>query len=341
MSPGRPSVDVADLTKTYPGAPAPSVDRVSFPVAAGRVFALLGANGAGKTTIIKMICGLVIPTGGAVYVEGEDVQRHRRRAMARMGVVLEGTRNLYWRLTAWENLLYFGRLRGWWGRRLKMRAELLLRELGLWDRRHQTVQKFSRGMQQQVAIAAAVIADPSIVILDEPTLGLDAEATRRVKRWIATMTRDRGKTVILTTHQLDMAQDLSDDVAIMSRGKLVACRPMSELLEMARVGAYRIRVKGTIAAAAAVARRLGSCQATATRCWSARHRRHRGYAASSSSWLQRAPLVEVTPVRPISRSTCASSAGSRRRQLRTPCICSCSPTGSTRVCCTCGATGST
>jgi ABC-2 type transport system ATP-binding protein len=300
VSPGRPSVDVADLTKTYPGAPAPSVDRVSFPVTAGRVFALLGANGAGKTTIIKMICGLVIPTGGAVYVEGEDVQRHRRRAMARMGVVLEGTRNLYWRLTAWENLLYFGRLRGWWGRRLKTRAEFLLRELGLWDRRHQTVQKFSRGMQQQVAIAAAVIADPSIVILDEPTLGLDAEATRRVKRWIATMTRDRGKTVILTTHQLDMAQDLSDDVAIMSRGKLVACRPMSELLDMARVGAYRIRVKGTIATAGRewldgwdLAEDNGDTVLVGHVTGDTEL-----YGVLEQLRLQRAPLVEVTPVEP-------------------------------------------
>jgi ABC-2 type transport system ATP-binding protein len=245
----RPSVVVADLTKRYPrpgGTPVASVDHVSLSVAAGRVFALLGANGAGKTTTIKMTCGLVIPSSGAVFVEGDDVQRHRRRVMARLGVVLEGTRNLYWRLTPWENLLYFGRLRGWWGRRLKERAEFLLRDLALWDRRNQTVQLLSRGMQQQVAIAAAVIADPPIVILDEPTLGLDAEAARHVRRWIATLTHEHGKTVILTTHQLDMAQELSDDVAIMSRGRLVTCRPMAELLEMSRGGAYRIRVRGTL-----------------------------------------------------------------------------------------------
>jgi len=258
----RPSVEIADLTKTYPGARVPSVDRVSLSMAAGRVFALLGANGAGKTTIIKMICGLVIPTAGTIRIAGEDLQRNRRHAIARMGVVLEGTRNLYWRLTAWENLLYFGRLRGWWGRRLHARAEMLLRDLALWDRRHQTVRQFSRGMQQQVAIAAAVIADPSIVILDEPTLGLDAEATRRVRRWVTAMTHDQGKTVILTTHQLDMAQELSDDVAIMSRGRLVACRPMHELLEMSRVGAYRIRVKGTLPIAGSDADVLNGWQVT-------------------------------------------------------------------------------
>jgi ABC-2 type transport system ATP-binding protein len=249
---GRPSVDIADLTKVYPrrgGVPVTSVDHLSLSVSAGRVFALLGANGAGKTTTIKMICGLVIPSSGTVRVEGDDVRRFRRRVMARMGVVLEGTRNLYWRLTPWENLLYFGRLRGWWGRRLRARAEGLLRDLGLWDRRHQTVQLLSRGMQQQVAIAAAVIADPSVVILDEPTLGLDAEAARRVRGWILALSHDHGKTVILTTHQLDMAQAVSDDVAIMSHGRLVASRPMADLLEMSRVGAYRIRVKGTISGA--------------------------------------------------------------------------------------------
>src|SRR4029079_17260265 len=100
------------------------------------VFALLGANGAGKTTIIKMTCGLVIPTAGTIRIDGEELHRHRRRAIARMGVVLEGTRNLYWRLTAWENLLYFGRLRGWGGRRLEARGATLLRGVALQEQTH-------------------------------------------------------------------------------------------------------------------------------------------------------------------------------------------------------------
>jgi len=254
VTPAHHAVDIAGLTKLYPragGAPVTSVDHVSLSIPAGRVFALLGANGAGKTTTIKMICGLVVPTAGTVLVEGLDVRRFRRRVMARIGVVLEGTRNLYWRLTAWENLLYFGRLRGCRGGTLKARAELLLRDFDLWDRRHELVQLLSRGMQQQVAIACAVVADPAVVILDEPTLGLDAEAARRVRAWISALTRGNGKTVILTTHQLDMAQELSDHVAIMSRGRIVASRPMAELLEMSRVGAYRIRVKGTLASVCA------------------------------------------------------------------------------------------
>ena len=300
MQAHRTSIALVDLTKTYPGAAVPSVDRVSVSVTAGRVFALLGANGAGKTTIIKMICGLVIPSSGTIRIDGQDLQRDRRRAIARMGVVLEGTRNLYWRLTAWENLRYFGRLRGWWGRRLDARAEMLLRDLALWDRRHQTVRQFSRGMQQQVAIAAAVIADPSIVILDEPTLGLDADATRRVRRWIAAMTRDHGKTVILTTHQLDMAQALSDDVAILSRGRLVACRPMHELLEMSRIGAYRIRVKGALPAGAGDA--LDGWQAADADGDTVLtgHVRADGalYGVLDELRRRRAPLIEVAPAEP-------------------------------------------
>ena len=296
----KPSVAIADLTKTYPGAISPSVDRVTFSVTAGRVFALLGANGAGKTTIIKMTCGLVIPTAGTIRIDGEDLHRHRRRAIARMGVVLEGTRNLYWRLTAWENLLYFGRLRGWWGRRLRARAERLLRDLALWDRRHQPVREFSRGMQQQVAIAAAVIADPSLVILDEPTLGLDAEATRRVLRWIAGMTQDEGKTVILTTHQLDMAQTLSDDVAIVSRGRLVACRPMRDLLEMSRVGAYRIRVKGALPLAGC--RALDGWDATEGNGETVLMGHVMGdaalYAVLDELRRRQSPLIEVAPAEP-------------------------------------------
>jgi ABC-2 type transport system ATP-binding protein len=245
------AVEVAQLTKIYPragGPPVKSVDAVSLTVPTGRVFGLLGANGAGKTTTIKMICGLVVPTSGSILVEGDDVLRFRRRAVRRIGVVLEGTRNLYWRLTAWENLLYFGRLRGCWGRGLKDRAESLLRDLGLWARRNDTVQFLSRGMQQQVAIACALVADPSVILLDEPTLGLDVEAARKVRAWITTLTREHGKTVVLTTHQLEMAQELCDHVAIMSKGRVIASRPMAELLELSRIGSYRIRVRGQLPA---------------------------------------------------------------------------------------------
>jgi ABC-2 type transport system ATP-binding protein len=241
------AIEVNGLCKTYPKRHAPpvkAVDHVSLTVEPGQVFAFLGPNGAGKTTTIKMMCGLITPDSGDVHLNGIAVERDKYQAMQQIGVVLEGTRNVYWRLTAWENLMYFGRLKGCTGKWLAQRAEQFLRDLELWDRRNDLVNEFSRGMQQKVSIACALIHDPPIVLLDEPTLGLDVAASRTVKGWVARLAREQGKTVVLTTHQLDMAQELCDRVAIMNKGRLVANQPVSELLSIFRQEYYQIRVKG-------------------------------------------------------------------------------------------------
>jgi ABC-2 type transport system ATP-binding protein len=221
------------LTKRFgKGAHAlTAVDHISLAVPYGQVFGLLGPNGAGKTTTIKMMTGLVIPTKGTALVGGYDIGRQRGDAVWQIGAVLEGSRNVYWSLSAWQNLHYFGRLKGLHGAQIRPRAEQLLRELGLWERRHQAVGGFSRGMQQKVAIAAALISDPPIVLLDEPTIGLDVEAARTVRQWIVRLAREEGKTVVLTTHQLAMAEELCDRVAVMRADRIVADLPARELLD--------------------------------------------------------------------------------------------------------------
>jgi ABC-2 type transport system ATP-binding protein len=241
------AIEIESLSKTYYKRNKPTtkaVDNLSLSVPAGQVFGFLGANGAGKTSTIKMICGLVIPTKGRICVNGFDVAREHSMAMRQIGAVLEGTRNVYWRLTAWQNLMYFGRLKGCKGKELKNRAEQLLHELDLWERRNESIRTFSRGMQQKVAIACALISDPSIILLDEPTLGLDIQASRTVKEWIAKLSREQGKTVVLTTHQLDMAQALCDRVAIIRKGQLLTDQPLTELLHLFRQEYYQIKVKG-------------------------------------------------------------------------------------------------
>jgi ABC-2 type transport system ATP-binding protein len=241
----RGAIELRALSKRYGRgrAAVTAVDEVTLTVVPGQVFGFLGPNGAGKTTVIKMICGLVTPTAGAVRVGGYDVGRQRSRAVRQIGAVLEGSRNVYWSLSAWHNLLYFGRLKGLRGREIRPRAEELLRELGLWERRGQLVGGFSRGMQQKVAIAAALIADPPVVLLDEPTIGLDVEAARTVKEWIVKLARD-GKTVVLTTHQLEMAQELCDRVAVIRQGRIVADLPTRELLSRYAEDRYEIRLAG-------------------------------------------------------------------------------------------------
>jgi ABC-2 type transport system ATP-binding protein len=244
---GTPAIAIEGLTKVY-GQPKKggitAVDGVSLSVPPGQVFGLLGPNGAGKTTTIKMLCGLVTPTSGTARLNGFDIGRQRSRAVLQLGAVLEGGRNVYWSLSAWQNLFYFGRLKGLSGTEIRPRAERLLRELGLWKVRDGQVGGFSRGMQQKVAVASALVTDPPILLLDEPTIGLDVEAARTVKDWIVGLAQEQGKTVVLTTHQLDMAQELCDRVAIMRTGRVVADLPVLELLKRFRQDRYQI-VLGT------------------------------------------------------------------------------------------------
>ncbi|GAA2769793.1 ABC transporter ATP-binding protein [Nonomuraea dietziae] len=238
-------IEIEALTKMYGSAQVRAVDEVSLHIPAGSVFGFLGPNGAGKTTTIKMLAGLLTPTSGQVRLGGFDVVRQRSAAMAQFGAVLEGSRNVYWSLSAWQNLMYFGRLKGLRKAQVSERAEDLLSGLGLWERRDDKVGGFSRGMQQKVAIATALIADPPIVLLDEPTLGLDVEATRVVKDWIAELARELGTTILLTSHQLDVVQELCDRVAVIRRGRLVADLPTRELLAGFRErDKYEIRIEG-------------------------------------------------------------------------------------------------
>ena len=221
-----------------------AVKDINLSLPAGIIFGFLGPNGAGKTTTIKMICSLVRPTSGSISVNGYDVGRQRSSAMRQIGAVLEGTRNIHWALSAWDNLIYYGHLKGLWGKKLADRAEKLLREMELWDRRGDLVRVFSRGMQQKIAVACALIADPPIILLDEPTLGLDVQAARTVKSLVGRLSQEYGKTVVLTTHQLDMAQALCDRIAIIRKGQVITDQPTEKLLGQFRDEYYQIKVEG-------------------------------------------------------------------------------------------------
>jgi ABC-2 type transport system ATP-binding protein len=239
------AVETQGLCKVYKkskGQIIKSVDNVNLSVPQGQVFGLLGPNGAGKTTTIKMICGLIIPSAGQILLHGKPVVQRHSEAMREIGAVLEGTRNIYWRLTAWQNLIYFGRLKACSDKEIRMQAEPLLRELDLWRWKDEPVGQFSRGMQQKVAIASVLIADPSVVLLDEPTLGLDVQAARTVKEWVTRLAHEQGKTVIITSHELDMVQEVCDRAAILCQGQLVTDKPMNELLALFRQEHYEIKL---------------------------------------------------------------------------------------------------
>ena len=235
-----PAIEVGGLSKSYRRRGKGAIQAVrplDLSVPRGQIFGFLGPNGAGKTTTIKMLCGLIAPDAGSVRLNGFDVRRQRGRAMRQIGAVLEGTRNVYWRISARQNLAYFAGIKGCNPADGRARGDALLRDLGLWERRDDVLMTFSRGMQQKVAIACALVADPPIVLLDEPTLGLDVHSARMVREWVVKLAREQGRTVVLTTHQLDMAQAVCDRIAIMRDGALIANEATGDLLTRFRAGA--------------------------------------------------------------------------------------------------------
>jgi ABC-2 type transport system ATP-binding protein len=209
-----------------------AVNEVSFGIASGEIFGLLGRNGAGKTTTVRMVSGLVRPTSGNVYVDGLHVESKRLKVLRKIGVVLEGTRTCIWPLTPLENLSYFGNLRDVKGKVLKRRSHELLEFIGLTDKMNVEVRRLSRGQKQRLAICIALITDPPVLLLDEPTTGLDVQSSRAIKDKIVEMTRERGKCVLVTTHDMGVAQELCDRIGIIDDGKLAACHPTHELLSI-------------------------------------------------------------------------------------------------------------
>ncbi|MBE3589821.1 MAG: ABC transporter ATP-binding protein [Firmicutes bacterium] len=198
-----------------------AVEDVSFEVRAGEVFGLLGPNGAGKTTTIRMIATLLEPSAGRALVAGFDTVRQPAEVRRRLGAVLAGERSLYWKLTGRENLQYFAVLYDVPASRVRARVEELLQRFDLAARADELVERYSTGMKQRLSIARALLADPPVLLLDEPTLGLDPQSARNLREIIREIAAE-GRTVLLTTHYMEEADQLSDRIAIMDKGRIVA-----------------------------------------------------------------------------------------------------------------------
>jgi ABC-2 type transport system ATP-binding protein len=207
-----------------------AVDGISFQVAEGEVFGFLGPNGAGKTTTVRLLNGVLAPTGGTVRVLGLDPAVQGNDLRRRTGVLTE-TPSLYERLTAWDNLLTLGALYDVPAAQLPDKVEQLLGQFGLLARANDRVGTFSRGMKQRLALARALLHDPPLLFLDEPTAGLDPEAAHQVSLLIENLSHQGGRTVFLCTHNLDEAQRLCDRVAVLNQGRLLAVGTMAELAQ--------------------------------------------------------------------------------------------------------------
>jgi len=204
-----------------------AVDDVSFTCEPGKIYGLLGANGAGKTTTLRMLATLLAPTDGVALVAGFNVATQPAEVRARVGFLAASTA-LYGRLTARETIAYFGRLNGLDDARIATRTEQLSAELGMDDFLDRRVDTFSTGMKQKTSIARTLVHDPAILILDEPTLGLDVMAARGIVRFVREC-RARGKTVIYSTHIMSEVEKLCDRVGIIHGGRLLAEGTLDEL----------------------------------------------------------------------------------------------------------------
>ncbi len=209
-----------------------AVEDINFSVYAGEIFGFLGPNGAGKTTTIKMIVGLLQPTSGQVIVNGFDVQKQPLNAKASSGYVPD-TPNLYPKLTGRELLRFVGDLYGLEKSNTERRMEELLRLFDLTQAADDTIDSYSHGMQQKTALAAALVHDPKVLVLDEPTVGLDPKSARLIKD-ILRQLADRGAAIFLSTHILEIAERMCDRIGIINQGRLIAVGTMQELRNLGK-----------------------------------------------------------------------------------------------------------
>jgi len=203
---------------------------VNLSIPKNTLFGLLGPNGAGKTTTIKLLSTLLLPDEGTAYVNGFDVAKQANEVRSSIGVVTGGERGLYWRLTGRENLLFFARLYGVREDKAKPRIDELLKLVELEDRANDNVEKYSRGMKQRLHLIRGLIHDPPTLLLDEPTLGLDPNSAVVVREFIKEkLQKEQGKTILLTTHYMEEADQLCDQIAVIDHGKIISKGTPAEL----------------------------------------------------------------------------------------------------------------
>jgi ABC-2 type transport system ATP-binding protein len=219
-------IEVQHLTRRFGDIVA--VNDFSFEVRHGEVLALLGPNGAGKTTTVRLVNGLFEPTQGQIRVMGLDPVRQGQAVRQQTGVLTE-TPALYERLTAWQNLEFFGTMEGMSRQEWHQRGEELLAFFELQERADERVGTYSKGMKQRLALVRALLHKPSLLFLDEPTAGLDPEAALQVHELIDSIRKTSGQTVVLCTHNLVEAQRLCDRMAILNKGKMLALGSLEEL----------------------------------------------------------------------------------------------------------------
>lgn len=243
-------IEAKDLSKQYKrqdDEPFFAVQDVDLQIRKGEIFSLLGPNGAGKTTTISMMCGLVKPTSGDVMIDGYSITKEPLKAKALFGVVPQKVA-LYEALSARRNLEYFGRLQGKAGSELERLVDEVIEFVDLRERQNDKIETFSGGMQRRINLAVGLLHHPPLLFLDEPTVGIDPQNRRRILDMVLRLRDEMGVTILYTSHLMEEVQEISNRVAIMDRGKVIALGSVDELIQsvgeedhlILNVGAQRI-----------------------------------------------------------------------------------------------------
>jgi ABC-2 type transport system ATP-binding protein len=218
-----PVIDIQGVTKTYKGGHQ-ALKTVDLQIGKGEIFALLGPNGAGKTTLISIICGIVTPTTGTIVADGHDIQKDYRQARMKIGLVPQELTT-----DAFETVMAFSR--GLFGRAPNPAfVEKVLKDLSLWEKRNDKIMALSGGMKRRVMIAKALSHEPDILFLDEPTAGVDVELRRDMWELVRQL-RERGVTIILTTHYIEEAEEMADRVGVILKGELILVEEKTALMK--------------------------------------------------------------------------------------------------------------
>ncbi|PAD63025.1 export ABC transporter ATP-binding protein [Bacillus siamensis] len=223
-------LELTDLTKKYGDFTA--VNHISLRVEKGEIFGLLGPNGAGKSTTVSMISTVLSPTGGTICINGMSLQKQPAAIKKVMGIVPQEIA-LYQALSAKDNLAFFGSLYGLSGKELDKRVDEVLDVIELKEQRNQRVSEFSGGMKRRVNIGAALMNEPKLFILDEPTVGIDPQSRHHILETVKTLNQEKGMTVIYTSHYMEEVEYLCERAAIMDRGSIIACGTKDELKQSA------------------------------------------------------------------------------------------------------------
>lgn len=223
-------------------------DHVSFTIEQGELFGLLGPNGAGKTTLVRCLATLLIPDEGKITIFGKDIIYQSMEARQQIGLLTSGERTLYWKLTGKDNLKFFAALYGLAGKERDKRIDYLMDLLELKDVETERVEKYSSGMKQKISLARALLHDPKILLLDEPTLGLDPQFSRFIRGFIKDeLVGKGGKTVLLTTHYMDEADELCERIAFINKGKIVNIKTPAEYKdEIPHTEVLELRCQGNV-----------------------------------------------------------------------------------------------